>query len=168
MSHQSDPEPPSNLRSNQRKIRSLLLAKSPSKAQSTTTTTTTTTATTLRSTTGSLPGQLDQSSQADWPEESRPTQPRKYHILTNAGKPVWSTEREDENRPDGDLTSQMGLIQAVISIFEVDNDDQLRSRVLLTDTLMPVKLRLRSCPNLHYISWPFPTGVNQSQLFECT
>jgi len=126
MSHQSDPEPPSNLRSNQRKIRSLLLAKSPSKAQSTTTTTTTTTATTLRSTTGSLPGQLDQSSQADWPEESRPTQPRKYHILTNAGKPVWSTEREDENRPDGDLTSQMGLIQAVISIFEVDNDDQLR------------------------------------------
>lgn len=126
MSHQSHPEPSSNLRSNQRNIRSLLLGKSPSKAQSTTITSTTTTATTLRSTTGSLPGQIDQESQENRPEESSPTRPRKYHILTNAGKPVWSTEHEDENRPDGDITSQMGLIQAVISIFEVDNDDQLR------------------------------------------
>ncbi|KAA1113071.1 Vacuolar fusion protein mon1 [Puccinia graminis f. sp. tritici] len=44
------------------------------------------------------------------------TQPRRHYSLPSAGKPVWSAEKEDEDRPDGDLTSQMGLIQAVISI----------------------------------------------------
>ncbi|MBW0545440.1 hypothetical protein O181_085155 [Austropuccinia psidii MF-1] len=51
--------------------------------------------------------------------------PRKYYILTSAGKPVWSTEQDDDQREDGDVTAQMGLIQAVISIFE-DEGDQLR------------------------------------------
>ncbi|PLW06604.1 hypothetical protein PCANC_27758 [Puccinia coronata f. sp. avenae] len=116
------PEQTSNQRPGHAKIRSLLLTKSPSKAQSTTTTTTTP----IRSavSTPDYHHHIDHETHANRVDIQ--TQPRKYHILTNAGKPVWSTEHEDENRPDGDLTSQMGLIQAVISIFEVDNNDQLR------------------------------------------
>jgi hypothetical protein len=116
------PEQTPNQRPGHAKIRSLLLTKSPSKAQSTTTTTTTP----IRSavSTPDYHHHIDHETHANRVDIQ--TQPRKYHILTNAGKPVWSTEHEDENRPDGDLTSQMGLIQAVISIFEVDNNDQLR------------------------------------------
>ncbi|WAQ88238.1 hypothetical protein PtA15_9A365 [Puccinia triticina] len=96
-----------------------LLTNSPSKTHSTTTTTITL-ASPKPTTTAHTPRADDQK------RAPAPAQPRKYHILTNAGKPVWSTEKEDENRPDGDLTSQMGLIQAVISIFELDDNDQLR------------------------------------------
>ncbi|KAA1135900.1 Vacuolar fusion protein mon1 [Puccinia graminis f. sp. tritici] len=117
-------------RPNNNNIIRSLLTKSPIKAQSTTNTTTSTNITlSLSSTPQNIPQEppaTARSIQKKTHPEEQATQPRKYHILTNAGKPVWSTEKEDEDRPDGDLTSQMGLIQAVISIFEADDHDQLR------------------------------------------
>lgn len=51
---------------------------------------------------------------------------RKYFILTSAGKPVWSTEEDTDEKEGGDTTGLMGLMQAIISIFE-DDGDELRS-----------------------------------------
>lgn len=48
---------------------------------------------------------------------------RKYYILTSAGKPVWSTEEDRDDREGGDTTGLMGLMQAIISIFEDDGDE---------------------------------------------
>ncbi|EGG01936.1 uncharacterized protein MELLADRAFT_38883 [Melampsora larici-populina 98AG31] len=48
---------------------------------------------------------------------------RKYYILTSAGKPVWSTEEDCDDKEGGDTTGLMGLMQAVISIFEDDGDE---------------------------------------------
>ncbi|KAG0145693.1 hypothetical protein CROQUDRAFT_705186 [Cronartium quercuum f. sp. fusiforme G11] len=48
---------------------------------------------------------------------------RKYFILTSAGKPVWSTEEDCDDKEGGDTTGLMGLMQAIISIFEDDGDE---------------------------------------------
>ncbi|KAF8339621.1 trafficking protein Mon1-domain-containing protein [Cantharellus anzutake] len=48
---------------------------------------------------------------------------RQYFVLTNAGKPVFTSRT---TIGDNDLTSAMGLIQALISVF-ADDGDKLRS-----------------------------------------
>ncbi|BEJ08510.1 hypothetical protein CcaverHIS641_0506040 [Cutaneotrichosporon cavernicola] len=50
--------------------------------------------------------------------------PRRYYVLTNAGKPVFSIGHTD----DDTLTNLMGVVQALVSIFAED-DDKLRSVV---------------------------------------
>lgn len=50
--------------------------------------------------------------------------PRRYYVLTNAGKPVFSIGHGDEDT----LTNLMGVVQALVSIFAED-DDKLRSVV---------------------------------------
>lgn len=55
------------------------------------------------------------------PERTYP--PRRYYALTNAGKPVFSLNHDEDN-----LTNMMGVVQALISIFAED-DDRLRSIV---------------------------------------
>ncbi|KAL0069868.1 Vacuolar fusion protein mon1 [Marasmius tenuissimus] len=49
--------------------------------------------------------------------------PREYFILTDAGKPVFSSRPENEESDD--LTSTIGIMQALISVF-IDNGDKLR------------------------------------------
>ncbi|KAL0581169.1 Vacuolar fusion protein mon1 [Marasmius crinis-equi] len=49
--------------------------------------------------------------------------PREYFILTDAGKPVFSSRPESEEVDD--LTSTIGIMQALISVF-IDNGDKLR------------------------------------------
>ena len=49
--------------------------------------------------------------------------PRRYFVLTDAGKPVFISNEEDR---DGDnLASVIGLMQALISVF-IDDGDKLR------------------------------------------
>ncbi|MBW0503273.1 hypothetical protein O181_042988 [Austropuccinia psidii MF-1] len=38
--------------------------------------------------------------------------PRKYYILTSAGKQVWSTKKDDDQQEDGDLT----IVPATINV----------------------------------------------------
>ncbi|KAK7056936.1 Vacuolar fusion protein mon1 [Paramarasmius palmivorus] len=50
--------------------------------------------------------------------------PREYFILTDAGKPVYSSRTGNEDTDD--LTATIGIMQALISVF-IDNGDKLRS-----------------------------------------
>ncbi|RXK37418.1 vacuolar fusion protein MON1 [Tremella mesenterica] len=54
--------------------------------------------------------------------EDRAYTPRRYYILTNAGKPVFSSHSDTEE----DISNLMAVAQALISIFAED-DDRLRS-----------------------------------------
>ncbi|KLT45241.1 DUF254-domain-containing protein [Cutaneotrichosporon oleaginosum] len=56
--------------------------------------------------------------------ETADARPRRYYVLTNAGKPVFSIGHADEDT----LTNLMGVVQALVSIFAED-DDKLRSVV---------------------------------------
>ncbi|ESK95723.1 vacuolar fusion protein mon1 [Moniliophthora roreri MCA 2997] len=49
--------------------------------------------------------------------------PREYSVLTDAGKPVYSSRSGSEDTDD--LTSTIGIMQALISVF-IDNGDKLR------------------------------------------
>lgn len=51
--------------------------------------------------------------------------PRRYYVLTNAGKPVFSSQ--DDSSEDT-ITNLMGVASALISIF-AEEDDKLRSIV---------------------------------------
>lgn len=52
--------------------------------------------------------------------------PRQYYVLTDAGKPVFASQSSTLSNDTDALTSTMGLIQALISIF-LDDGDKLRS-----------------------------------------
>ena len=49
--------------------------------------------------------------------------PRRYFVLTDAGKPVFISNEED--RDGENLVSVIGLMQALISVF-IDDGDKLR------------------------------------------
>lgn len=49
--------------------------------------------------------------------------PRQYFILTDAGKPVFTTLRDDDSV---EVASSIGIMQALISVF-LDDRDKLRS-----------------------------------------
>jgi hypothetical protein len=56
---------------------------------------------------------------------SRTYTPRRYYVLTNAGKPVFS---QPDDTSEDTITNLMGVAQALISIF-AEYDDKLRSIV---------------------------------------
>ncbi|KAI0004521.1 vacuolar fusion protein MON1 [Russula compacta] len=85
--------------------------------------------------------------------------PRQYFVLTDAGKPVF-TSRPIEHNSD-DLASIMGIIQALISVF-LDDGDKLRC-INAGNTRINVLLR----SPLYYVcvsSWGEPESVTRSHL----
>jgi len=49
--------------------------------------------------------------------------PRQYFVLTDAGKPVFTTLRDEDS---AEVASSIGVMQALISVF-LDDHDKLRS-----------------------------------------
>ena len=49
--------------------------------------------------------------------------PRQYFVLTDAGKPVFTTLRDEDS---AEVASSIGIMQALISVF-LDDHDKLRS-----------------------------------------
>ncbi|KAH9179232.1 DUF254-domain-containing protein [Lactarius sanguifluus] len=85
--------------------------------------------------------------------------PRQYFVLTDAGKPVF-TSRSIEHDPDN-LASTMGIMQALISVF-LDDGDKLRC-VNAGSTRINILMR----PPLYYAcvsSWGEPESVTRSHL----
>ncbi|KAN0139868.1 Trafficking protein Mon1 domain containing protein [Lactarius tabidus] len=85
--------------------------------------------------------------------------PRQYFVLTDAGKPVF-TSRSLEHDPD-DLASTMGIMQALISVF-LDDGDKLRC-INAGSTRINILMR----PPLYYAcvsSWGEPESVTRSHL----
>ncbi|KAK7469379.1 Vacuolar fusion protein mon1 [Stygiomarasmius scandens] len=85
--------------------------------------------------------------------------PREYFVLTDAGKPVF-TSRSGSDDSD-DLTSTIGIIQALISVF-IDDGDKLRC-INAGKTRMAF---LQRTP-LYYVcvsSWGEPESVTRSHL----
>ncbi|KAH9969593.1 trafficking protein Mon1-domain-containing protein [Russula dissimulans] len=85
--------------------------------------------------------------------------PRQYFILTDAGKPVF-TSRSIEHDSD-DLASIMGITQALISVF-LDDGDKIRC-INAGNTRITILLR----PPLYYAcvsSWGEPESVTRSHL----
>ncbi|KZT23471.1 DUF254-domain-containing protein [Neolentinus lepideus HHB14362 ss-1] len=81
--------------------------------------------------------------------------PRQYFVLTEAGKPVF-TSRPD-NADSEDIASAYALIQVLISIFLDDNNDKLRC---INAGLTRITFLLR--PPLYYVcvsNWGEPEGV---------
>ncbi|KAF9519709.1 hypothetical protein BS47DRAFT_1370687 [Hydnum rufescens UP504] len=81
--------------------------------------------------------------------------PREYFILTNAGKPVFTSRTHVEDSSD-DLTSAMGLMQALISVF-ADDGDKIRC---INAGRTRISFLLRS--PLYYVcvsSWREPESV---------
>lgn len=83
--------------------------------------------------------------------------PRQYFVLTDAGKPVF-TSRSIEHDPDN-LASTMGIMQALISVF-LDDGDKLRC-VNAGSTRINILMR----PPLYYAcvsSWGEPESVKDT------
>lgn len=85
--------------------------------------------------------------------------PREYFVLTDAGKPVFAS------RPDGrdveNLSSIMGIVQALLSVF-LDDGDKLRC---INAGRLRITFLLRS--PLYYVcasSWGEPESVTRSHL----
>ncbi|KAG2151303.1 DUF254-domain-containing protein [Suillus clintonianus] len=85
--------------------------------------------------------------------------PREYFVLTDAGKPVFTS------RPDGEdvenLSSIMGIVQALLSVF-LDDGDKLRC---INAGKLRITFLLRS--PLYYVcasSWGEPESVTRSHL----
>ncbi|OCF42348.1 vacuolar fusion protein MON1 [Kwoniella heveanensis CBS 569] len=55
-------------------------------------------------------------------ETDHPFKPRRYYVLTHAGKPVFSSH---DNSSEDNITNIMGIAQALISIF-AEQDDKIR------------------------------------------
>ncbi|VDC00774.1 unnamed protein product [Peniophora sp. CBMAI 1063] len=85
--------------------------------------------------------------------------PRRYFVLTDAGKPVFVSNEEDR---DGDnLASVIGLMQALISVF-IDDGDKLRC-INAGKTRITFLLR----PPLYYAcvsAWGEPESVTRTHL----
>ncbi|KAF8635850.1 hypothetical protein AX15_000042 [Amanita polypyramis BW_CC] len=85
-------------------------------------------------------------------------QPRSYFVLTNAGKPVFArTEEKDADN----MTSIIGVMQALISVF-LDDHDKLR---YINAGKTQINFLMR--PPLYYVcvsSWGEPESVTRSHL----
>ncbi|TFK52478.1 DUF254-domain-containing protein [Heliocybe sulcata] len=86
--------------------------------------------------------------------------PRQYFVLTDSGKPVFTSRPDDSNSQD--LASAYALIQALISIFLDDNNDKLRC---INAGLTRITFLLR--PPLYYVcvsDWGEPESVTRNHL----
>jgi len=80
--------------------------------------------------------------------------PREYFVLTDAGKPVFTSRAGGDDSED--LSSTMGITQAIISVFQ-DDDDKIRC-INAGNTRITFLLR----PPLYYVcasSWGEPESV---------
>jgi len=85
--------------------------------------------------------------------------PREYFVLTDAGKPVFTSRAGGDDSED--LSSTMGITQAIISVFQ-DDDDKIRC-INAGNTRITFLLR----PPLYYVcvsSWGEPESVTRSHL----
>ncbi|KAL4069883.1 vacuolar fusion protein MON1 [Scleroderma yunnanense] len=85
--------------------------------------------------------------------------PRDYFVLTDAGKPVFTSRREEGDSDT--LSSTMGLVQALLSVF-IDDGDKLRS---INAGELRITFLLRS--PLYYVcasTWGEPESVTRSHL----
>ncbi|KZT73756.1 DUF254-domain-containing protein [Daedalea quercina L-15889] len=85
--------------------------------------------------------------------------PRQYFVLTEAGKPVFIS-RQEEDESDG-LTSTMGIMQALVSVF-LDDGDKIRC---INAGKTRITFLLRS--PLYYVcvsSWGEPESVTRFHL----
>ncbi|KAF8231695.1 DUF254-domain-containing protein [Tricholoma matsutake] len=85
--------------------------------------------------------------------------PRQYYVLTDAGKPVFTSCSEDEDSDN--MASTIGVMQALISVF-LDDNDKLRC-INAGRTRITVLLR----PPLYFAcvsSWGEPESVTRSHL----
>ncbi|KIM63548.1 hypothetical protein SCLCIDRAFT_117184 [Scleroderma citrinum Foug A] len=85
--------------------------------------------------------------------------PRDYFVLTDAGKPVFT--REDRDSDSDNLSSTMGLVQALVSVF-IDDNDKLRS---INAGELRITFLLRS--PLYYVcasTWGEPESVIRTHL----
>lgn len=86
--------------------------------------------------------------------------PRQYYILTNAGKPVFTTRADADS---DDLASGMGVVQAIMSVF-ADDGDKLRC-INCADGRTRITFVSRS--PLYYVcvsSWGEPESVTRLHL----
>ncbi|KAI0061695.1 DUF254-domain-containing protein [Artomyces pyxidatus] len=85
--------------------------------------------------------------------------PRQYYVLTDAGKPVFTSRTS--NHDSDDLASTMGVMQALISVF-LDDGDKLRC---INAGATRINFLIRS--PLYYAcvsSWGEPESVTRSHL----
>ncbi|KAL6303478.1 trafficking protein Mon1-domain-containing protein [Sparassis latifolia] len=85
--------------------------------------------------------------------------PRQYFVLTDAGKPVFISRREDDDSES--FTSTIGIMQALVSVF-VDDGDKIRC-INAGNTRITFLLR----PPLYYVcvsSWGEPESVTRFHL----
>ncbi|KAH7908830.1 DUF254-domain-containing protein [Hygrophoropsis aurantiaca] len=85
--------------------------------------------------------------------------PREYFVLTDAGKPVFTSR--DEGDESGSLSSTMGIVQALLSVF-LDDGDKLRC---INAGKSRITFLLRT--PLYYVcasSWGEPESVTRSHL----
>ncbi|KAG8951703.1 Vacuolar fusion protein mon1 [Tulasnella sp. 424] len=91
----------------------------------------------------------------------RVSKPRQYFVLTSAGKPVFVSRRGSSKTTDDDITSAMGIMQAIISIY-ADDGDKIRC---LNAGSTRITFLLR--PPLYYVcvsSWGEPESVTRLHL----
>ncbi|KAF7346547.1 hypothetical protein MSAN_01882800 [Mycena sanguinolenta] len=89
------------------------------------------------------------------PESGSRYIPREYFILTDAGKPVFTSRPGGEDSEN--MTSTIGIMQALISVF-IDDGDKIRC-INAGSTRITFQLR----PPLYYVcasSWGEPESVN--------
>ncbi|KZT12073.1 DUF254-domain-containing protein [Laetiporus sulphureus 93-53] len=85
--------------------------------------------------------------------------PRQYFVLTEAGKPVFVSQEQDESSES--LTSTIGIMQALVSVY-LDDGDKLRC-INAGKTRISFLLR----PPLYYVcvsSWGEPESVTRFHL----
>ncbi|KAJ3757042.1 trafficking protein Mon1-domain-containing protein [Lentinula raphanica] len=85
--------------------------------------------------------------------------PREYFILTDAGKPVFISR--GTNTDDRDISSMLGIMQALISVF-IDDGDKLKSI-----NAGKTRITFLQRPPLYYAcvsTWGEPESVTRSQL----
>ncbi|KIK57167.1 hypothetical protein GYMLUDRAFT_61477 [Collybiopsis luxurians FD-317 M1] len=85
--------------------------------------------------------------------------PREYFILTDAGKPVFISRGMDTD--DSDISSMIGIMQALMSVF-IDDGDKLKSI-----NAGKTRITFLQRPPLYYVcvsSWGEPESVARSHL----
>ncbi|CCA68473.1 related to MON1-required for fusion of cvt-vesicles and autophagosomes with the vacuole [Serendipita indica DSM 11827] len=78
------------------------------------------------------------------PSHEQKFPPRQFFVLTHAGKPVFTNRKIDETEGD-DITNLIGVMHALISVFE-DDQDKIRSIIA-----PPVRITFTIRPPLYYV-----------------
>ncbi|KAF5344980.1 hypothetical protein D9757_013788 [Collybiopsis confluens] len=85
--------------------------------------------------------------------------PRQYFILTDAGKPVFISRGSESD--DSDISSMIGVMQALISVF-IDDGDKLKAI-----NAGKTRITFLQRPSLYYVcvsAWGEPESVTRSHL----